>query len=113
MHDLGYLPIEIKALPEGSRVSLRVPCLTIVNTLPEFYWVTNMLETLLSTTLWGAINSATISDLYTQIKNKYLKLTCDDASLKDFLQHDFSYRGMFCNEAALLNEVRERLLQNG
>src|SRR5688500_15862597 len=37
LHDLGYLPIEIKALPEGSRVPIKVPCITIVNTLPEFY----------------------------------------------------------------------------
>jgi len=25
LHDLGYLPIEIKALPEGSRVNIKVP----------------------------------------------------------------------------------------
>lgn len=48
LHDLGYLPVLIKALPEGSRVNLRVPLFTIVNTLPEFYWITNYLETVIS-----------------------------------------------------------------
>lgn len=41
LYDLGYLPVKIKALPEGSKVPMRVPCVTIVNTLPEFYWLTN------------------------------------------------------------------------
>jgi len=39
--DLGYLPIKIKALPEGSICPIRVPMLTIVNTNPKFFWITN------------------------------------------------------------------------
>ena len=56
LHDLGYLPIKIKALPEGSKVPMRVPCITILNTLPEFYWLTNFLETLLSSTVWRTMH---------------------------------------------------------
>ena len=41
LHDLGYLPILVKALPEGSRVNIRVPLFTIQNTIPEFYWLSN------------------------------------------------------------------------
>lgn len=103
LHDLGYLPIEIKALPEGSRIPLRVPCMTIHNTHPDFYWVTNYLETIMSNTIWGGINSATVADLYASIRDKYLNETCTDLSLRDFMIHDFSYRGMFCNEAALVS----------
>ena len=44
LHDLGYLPIRIKALPEGVHVPIGVPMLTITNTLPEFFWLTNYLE---------------------------------------------------------------------
>src|SRR5579863_2281479 len=61
LHDLGYLPVVIKALPEGSRVNIRVPLFTIMNTHPDFYWVTNYLETQLSAVLWGPITSATTS----------------------------------------------------
>ncbi|MEM6737468.1 MAG: nicotinamide phosphoribosyltransferase domain-containing protein, partial [Bacteroidota bacterium] len=43
LHDLGYLPVEIKALPEGTRVPLRTAMFTIKNTLPQFFWVTNFL----------------------------------------------------------------------
>jgi len=46
LHDLGYLPVEIKALPEGSKVPMKVPCITIVNTIPEFYWLTNFFRNL-------------------------------------------------------------------
>lgn len=52
LYDLGYLPIEIKALPEGSICPIRVPMMTIQNTLPDFFWLTNYLETLISCTLW-------------------------------------------------------------
>ena len=58
LHKLGYLPIRIKALPEGTKCPIKTPVLTIVNTLPEFYWLVNFLETLLSTTLWVVYTEA-------------------------------------------------------
>ena len=61
LYDLGYLPIEIKALPEGP---IRVPMMTIKNTLPDFFWLTNYLETLISCTLWLLCTSATSARLY-------------------------------------------------
>jgi nicotinamide phosphoribosyltransferase len=75
LHDLGYLPIVIKALPEGSRVDIKVPFLTIRNTLPQFYWLTNYLETVLSDELWQQITVATITYEYRRILNKYVELT--------------------------------------
>ena len=41
LHDLGYLPIRVKSLPEGVEVPVRIPMLTVVNTEKDFYWVTN------------------------------------------------------------------------
>ena len=49
LHDLGYLPVRIKALPEGSRVNIKVPLFTVRETRKEFAWLTNYLETVLST----------------------------------------------------------------
>jgi nicotinamide phosphoribosyltransferase len=94
LHDLGYLPIEIKALPEGSFVPYGVPMLTITNTLPDFYWVTNMLETSLSCELWLPITSATIYDAYRRNSEQFAELTCEDDSLVPYQNHDFSMRGM-------------------
>ena len=41
LHDLQYLPILVKALPEGSKVGIGIPMLTITNTHPDFFWLTN------------------------------------------------------------------------
>jgi len=97
LHDLGYMPIKIKALPEGSRVPMRVPFLTIVNTLPEFYWVTNFLETALSANIWKLCTNATIAYEYKKLLMHYAKLTGSDLNNVKFQGHDFSFRGMSGN----------------
>lgn len=103
LHDLGYLPISIRALPEGTVYGLRVPSLTIENTLPEFFWLTNYLETILSTTLWGPCTSATTALQYKKLFNKYAKQTVGDTSFVQWQGHDFSFRGMFGLEAAVMS----------
>jgi len=60
LHDLGYLPILIKALPEGSRVNEKVPYFTILNTDNRFAWLTNYLETVISCEIWKPCVTATI-----------------------------------------------------
>src|SRR6185437_6773510 len=75
LHDLGYLPLEIKALPEGSLAPMRVPVFTIKNTLPEFFWLTNMLETLLSAIIWKPCTSATTAFQYLRTFTQYAKDT--------------------------------------
>lgn len=93
LYDLGYLPIKIKALPEGSKVPVGVPLLTITNTNPKFFWLVNYLETALSAELWKPITTATTAYKYKKLLTKYAMET--GASL-DFVQwqgHDFSARG--------------------
>ncbi len=103
LHDLGYLPVEIKALPEGTRVPLRTAMFTIKNTLPEFFWLTNFLETILSCIIWMPCTSATISYQYRGILNRYAAVTGADQSFVPFQAHDFSFRGMAGLEAAMMS----------
>lgn len=103
LHDLGYLPICIKAVPEGTKVPIRVPCMTIRNTKPEFYWLTNYLETLLSCELWQPITSATIAAEYWKILSKYAKETTNSDIGVQWQGHDFSMRGMSSIESAILS----------
>lgn len=99
--DLGYLPIEIKALPEGSLVDIKVPVLTIKNTLPEFFWLTNYLETAISTELWKPITTATTAFEYRKILTQYAKETGAPLDFVLWQGHDFSYRGLSgLNDAA-------------
>lgn len=93
LHKLGYLPIRIKALPEGSSVPIRVPSLSIVNTHDDFYWLTNALETLLSCELWHISTSATTAQEYFRVFSKYAAETCDTDDLVPFQGHSFQFRG--------------------
>lgn len=94
LHDLGYLPIAIKALPEGSRVPVKCPVLVIYNTKPEFFWLTNYLETVLSCELWKPITSATIAHHYRLLLDRYAQETGAPQAFVPFQAHDFSFRGM-------------------
>lgn len=94
LYNLGYLPLKICALPEGTLTPIRVPMFTIENTKPEFYWLTNFVETILSTEIWKPMTSATIALEYRKVLEKWSEKTCDDNSWIDYAGHDFSYRGM-------------------
>jgi nicotinamide phosphoribosyltransferase len=100
LHDLGYLPLEIKALPEGSVVPLRVPFLTIENTLPEYFWLTNFIETMLSNALWHPITVATIAFEYRKLLTNYAQETSDNPGFVDWQGHDFSMRGQTSIESS-------------
>lgn len=103
LHDLKYLPIRIKALPEGSKVPMGVPMVTIVNTHPDFFWITNYLETVMSAYLWKPITSATTAYEYKKILMMYAQRTGSDLEFVNFQAHDFSFRGMSGIEDASLS----------
>jgi nicotinamide phosphoribosyltransferase len=103
LHDLGYLPIEIKSLAEGLKAPLRVPVLTIKNTKPEFFWLTNFLETLMSVALWHPMTSATIANRYREILTKYANETSDMPEFVQWQGHDFSMRGQTSVESACVS----------
>lgn len=114
LHDLGYLPVEIKALDEGTLCPLRVPMLTIKNTLPQFAWVTNFLETLLSTMLWHPMTTATIAYEYRKMLSKGAKET--NPEMMDFVKwqgHDFSMRGQVHPGAAAVSGAAHLLCFTG
>ena len=94
LHDLGFLPIEIKALPEGASVPIKVPVLTITNTRPEFAWLVNFLETSISTELWKPITTATTAREFRRVFEKYADITGASHEFIPFQGHDFSARGL-------------------
>lgn len=101
LHDLGYLPLSIKALPEGTLVPLRVPMMTIQNTDPRFFWLTNFVESLASCELWQPSTSATIAREYRKIMDKAAFDTVGDTGFVMFQGHDFSMRGMSSLQSAM------------
>ena len=103
LHDLGYLPLKIKALPEGTRVPIGVPILTIVNTHPNFFWLTNYIETVISCYLWKPTTSATTAFEYKKLLTEYAIKTGAPKDFVQFQAHDFSFRGMSSLQDAALS----------
>jgi nicotinamide phosphoribosyltransferase len=101
LYDLGYLPIHVKALEEGTVIGPGVPLFTIINTHPDFFWVTNFLETLISTLIWKPVHSASVARGIRKILNKYADETGIDSNFVPFQGHDFSFRGMQAPDAAI------------
>ena len=100
LHDLGYLPLEIKAIPEGERVPIKVPMIEISNTHPDFAWLVNAIETLLSCSLWHTMVSANVGFNYRQIVNKYYEISVEDDVPRSKALGDFSMRGQESLESA-------------
>lgn len=103
LHDLGYLPLEIKALPEGSVVSYGVAPMTFKSTNKDFEWVSNFIETVTSTENWPIQTSATTAIAYMKRCIKAFMDAGVDTDLCKFMIHDFSFRGMFGRHAAAMS----------
>jgi nicotinamide phosphoribosyltransferase len=102
LHDLGYLPIQVKSLPEGTIIDEKVPFFTVKNTHKDFFWLPNFLETMISSLLWKPLHSASLAYAYKQILVKHaMKTDADNLGFVDFQGHDFSFRGMQHPESAI------------
>lgn len=112
LHKLGYLPIEIGCLAEGTRVPIRsafelpegqcqVPFMYIINTHPDFAWLTEFLESVTSSEVWYPMAIANQAYYYRQIVNKWYGTTgCDREARKSAIS-EFGFRGGKCSDAAI------------
>ncbi len=103
LHTLGYLPLHIKALSEGTLVPMRVPIFTITNTRPDQFWLVNYLESVLSNKIWKGITSATLAFQYRKCFEDFYEQTVGPRIENGPVMwqgHDFSYRGMSGDEDA-------------
>lgn len=93
--DLGYLPIRVKALPEGIETEPNIPHMTFINTVDGFAWLTLYLETIVSSLAWKPSTAATIAKLYRRQTEEWVERTDrENKWLVDFMCHDFSARGL-------------------
>lgn len=92
LYDLGYLPIEMKALPEGSLVSMGVPCIELTNTHPDFAWVVQWIECVCQSETFGTCNWATMAHEYRKLANWFYNKTTDANPV--MAMADFGFRGL-------------------
>ncbi len=101
LHKLGYLPIEVIALPEGAMVPMHVPMFGITNTHPDFAWLPQSLESLISAESWHPMIASTVGYTYRQIVNHYYEKTCDDSANRARALGAFDFRGEECTDSAV------------
>lgn len=97
----GELPLRIKAVPEGSVVPVGNALMTVENTDPACWWLTNAIESLLLK-VWYPTTVATLSrDIKLDIYG-YLEHSAESINGLPFMLHDFGYRGATSEESAAL-----------
>ena len=112
LHKLGYLPIEIGCLAEGTRVPIRsafelpegqcqVPFMYIINTHPDFPWITEFLESVTSSEVWYPMAIANQAYYYRQIVNKWYNVTGCDSNARKSAIAEFGFRGGEGSDAAI------------
>ena len=101
LHERHYLPVEIKAVAEGTLVPMGVPCLEIKSTDPQFFWVGQALEASLSAAIWHPMVSATIAREYRKIARGAFSATVENGIDERTAMCDFSMRGQESNESAV------------
>lgn len=100
LHELGYLPLQIRALPEGTLVPMGIPCIEVTNTHPDFAWLTQWVECILQNALWKPCAHATIGRMYRELANYWYEKTVTDSS-PSLAACDFGMRGMSSMEEAI------------
>ena len=112
LHKLGYLPVEVGCLPEGTRVPIRsafelpegqcqIPFMYIINTHPDFPWVTEFLESVTSSEVWYPMAIANQAYYYRQIVNKWYDVTGCDSNARKSAIAEFGFRGGKSSDAAI------------
>lgn len=101
LHELGYLPLEIRALPEGSVVNMGIPVVEMTNTHPDFAWVVQWVECILQAELWAPCAYATVGKAYHDLAEKYYNSTAEYDADPFMAMADFGMRGMSCMEDSI------------
>ena len=101
LHRLGYLPLQIRAIPEGTSVNMGIPCIEITNTNDNFAWLVQWVECILQAELWKTCNHATISKMYLELAKEFYDKTCDPNCDPKNAMSDFGMRGMSCTNESI------------
>lgn len=92
LHELGYLPLKMRALPEGTIVPMGVPCIELTNTHPDFAWVVQWVECILQAELWKPCCHATMAKKFRNLADTWYSANSDGNPA--MAMADFGMRGM-------------------
>ena len=95
----GYLPLKIRAVPEGMVVPTKNALVTVINTDPKCFWLTSYIETGLMRAVWYPVTVATVSWRIKNLISRYMQYTSYEEDVS-FKLHDFGARGVSSKESA-------------
>lgn len=98
----GYLPLRIQAVPEGMVIPTGQVLCQVVNTDPDFFWLTSYVETSLLRAIWYPSTVASLSYYCKQVIKQGLEKSADNLDSLPFKLHDFGARGVSSLESAAL-----------
>ncbi len=112
--DLGYIPLEIKALPEGTVMKSKNMIATITNTHKDFAWCVGFFESLILK-VWESICVSSCVFAYRQTVDYFFNLSVDAEKdwLREYIIHDFGYRSTGTEEGAVVTSAAQLLLSKG
>jgi nicotinamide phosphoribosyltransferase len=100
LQELGYWPVQIQAIPEGTIIQTNNVLVQITNTDPRFYWLPSFLETMLLRGVWYPTTVCTLSWMCKQLIKDFMLKTSDNPDDINFKLHDFGARGASSLETA-------------
>lgn len=113
LHELGYLPLHIRAIEEGTLVPIKTSMIEVTNTHPRFGWLVNTIETLMSVSLWNTMIAANLGYNTRQIVNKWYDSTCEDTLARSRAISEFSMRGQDSYQTAWMGSLAWLLSHTG
>jgi nicotinamide phosphoribosyltransferase len=96
----GFLPITIRAVPEGTKVPSGNAIVTVECTDPDLPWLASYIETALQRAVWYPTTIASNDYKNWRAIRRFALETADDESLVPFTLHDFGGRGVSSSESA-------------
>lgn len=109
LHELGYLPIAIYGVPEGTLLPIGIPDHVIFNTHPNFAWLPQFIEDQWSANNWLPSTSATTAYYRRKLLAPYVKATHGDMAALDHMCGDFSLRGHTSLQAGYISGAAHAL----
>ena len=113
LHKLGFLPVRVKAVKEGTLVPIGIPMATFDNTDKAHSWTTNYIESVTSDEIWKPMTTATAAREFAKLRDRWWNETVVDHTFKQFAIHDFSYRGHSGHASAAACGAATLLYSNG
>ena len=98
---MGYLPLEIRGIPEGTKAKIGCPMIELSTTHESFPWIGEFIESMISSYIWKPMIDANVAHWYRNIVDKYYNDTVEDSIPRNTAMSEFGFRGADSPESGI------------